>query len=475
MPTNILLSIPLKYWQDFQDSLAKISNTNIYVFDASGKPFSAFSQDVATCQSVNKGRAIQDAECMRFYQEAFTTVQQGREGKIFTCPYGCKLHICALGSHSQKIGYLAVHLPTPEAISDAGNQRYYLIQRVCQIVNETLKAVIEKTVLGLQRLELSSIYEISNLLISTVELSKVAEFITNSLVILYNIDVVALGLHENGRIKVIQATGEYRDSLVGQEWSLETPPLSEAFLRGEPLSIEARDLKLPNGVNPLGKISTNRAIIYPLYSFPGIVGLLLITYSPQETTIDPGSRNLQIYANFAAIALANARLVSQLEREAQTDFLTGLYSKRILLSILSHELEKSRRYDTPLSVLFIDIDDFKAYNDAYGHVAGDIALKKLAEILKTSTRRADFVGRYGGEEFVAILPGATKKDAIAVAEKIRKAVEHATFPFRKMTVSVGVATATVSDSTDSLINRADRCLYQAKREGKNRTCADFPE
>lgn len=431
MPTNILLSIPLKYWQDFQDSLVKISNMNIYVFDASGKPFSAFSQDVATCQSVNKGRVIQDAECMRFYQGAFTTVQQGREGKIFTCPYGCKLHICSLGSHAQKIGYLAVHLPTPEAISDTGSQRYYLIQRVCQIVNETLKAVIEKTVLGLQRLELSSIYEISNLLISTVELSKVAEFITNSLVILYNVDIVALGLYENGRIKVIQATGEYRDSLVGQEWSLETPPLSEAFLRGEPLSIEARDLKLPNGVNPFGKISTNRAIIYPLYSFLGIVGLLLITYSPQETTIDPGNRNLQIYVNFAAIALANARLVSQLEREAQTDFLTGLYSKRILLSILSHELEKSRRYDTPLSVLFIDIDDFKAYNDAYGHVAGDIALKKLAEILKTSTRRADFVWALRGRRIRGYSSRSNQKRCYCGCRKNKKSRRTCYIPIPK--------------------------------------------
>ena len=281
----------------------------------------------------------------------------------------------------------------------------------------------------MQRLEFNSIYEISNLLTSTVELQKVAEFITNSLVILYNVDMVALGLHENGRIRVIQATGEYRDTLVGREWPVEEPPLSEAFLQGEPLSFETEKLKLLSGNGLPKKTSASRIVIYPLYSFLGIAGLLLIVYSPEEMTIDLRNRSFQIYANFAAIALANARLVSQLEREAQTDFLTGLYNKRVLMDILSHELEQNRRYDRPLSVLFIDIDDFKAYNDAYGHVAGDMVLKKVAEILKASTRQADFAGRYGGEEFVVILPGTAKEDALAVAERIRQAVEHTAFPF----------------------------------------------
>lgn len=137
MSANILLSIPLKYWQDFQDSLAKISNTNIYVFDINGKPFSAFSQDVATCQSVNKNRIIQDAECLQFYQGAFEVVQQEKEGKTFTCPYGCNLYICALGSRIQRIGYVAVHLSVSSISSDAEGQRHYLIQRarrVCQTV-----------------------------------------------------------------------------------------------------------------------------------------------------------------------------------------------------------------------------------------------------------------------------------------------------------------------------------------------------
>lgn len=467
MTTNILLNIPLRYWQDFQDSIARISNTNIYVFDVNGKAFSNFSQDVETCQRVNEGKTVRNEKCIHSYKSAFENLQDKEEG-TFVCPYGYRLYIHSLGSHVQKIGYVAVN--PLESGNQSGGSESYLVQRasrICRTINEVLKAIIEKTVLGMRRLELNSIYEISNLLTSTVELSKAMELITNSLIILYDADIVILGLCEGDEIRLAQATGEYKDLLVGSRWSMDDPLMSKTFLKGEPLLVKVGDLKSLEGITSLKVDPESKVVMYPLYSFLGAVGLLVIMFPPYATAADFGSRNFQIYANFAAIALANARLVDQLEREAQTDFLTGVYNKRVLLSVLGHELEKSRRYATPLSVIFLDIDNFKAYNDAYGHIAGDVVLRKTAETIKKSVRQADFTGRYGGEEFVVILPGAEKKDAFAVAEKIRKAIELTTFPYRKVTVSLGVTSAKTSDSTDSLIDRADQCLYQAKRQGKN--------
>lgn len=123
-------------------------------------------------------------------------------------------------------------------------------------------------------------------------------------------------------------------------------------------------------------------------------------------------------------------------------------------------------------VIFLDIDNFKSYNDTFGHVAGDVVLQKTADIIKNSIRTVDIVGRYGGEEFVIILPGTKEEGAVAVAERIRKSIEMYPFPHRKVTASLGIALAKNSDSVDSLLERADQSLYQAKRQGKNRFFLD---
>ncbi|WP_338056048.1 GGDEF domain-containing protein [Thermanaerosceptrum fracticalcis] len=124
------------------------------------------------------------------------------------------------------------------------------------------------------------------------------------------------------------------------------------------------------------------------------------------------------------------------------------------------------------SVIFLDVDYFKAYNDTYGHVAGDVVLQKTAEIIKNSIRSVDIAGRYGGEEFVIILPGTEKEGAAKVANRIRKSIETYPFPYRQVTASLGIALAKNNDSVDSLLERADQALYQAKRQGKNRFYLD---
>jgi diguanylate cyclase (GGDEF)-like protein len=172
---------------------------------------------------------------------------------------------------------------------------------------------------------------------------------------------------------------------------------------------------------------------------------------------------------------ARAKQVDLYERLAQTDGLTELNNYRFFQQRLSIELNRAQRFNRPLSLIMLDLDDFKAYNDIYGHQSGDQALRKLAGLLQRSSRSYDLVARYGGDEFVIILPETGKRMAAEVAERIRGAVEKAAIEGEgpaldgHFTASLGVASFP-EDATEQgdLIRKADLALYQAKTCGRNR-------
>jgi diguanylate cyclase (GGDEF)-like protein len=168
----------------------------------------------------------------------------------------------------------------------------------------------------------------------------------------------------------------------------------------------------------------------------------------------------------------NERLRKQnedLERLSTSDALTGLYNRRYLTQRLSEELVRSYRHKGAFSVLMADVDEFKKYNDAFGHPAGDEVLKKVAGILLNSTRSVDCTARYGGEEFAVLLTGTSGAVAGEVAERIRARVEAQEFAGRKITLSIGIAEFPENGQTaDEVISSADEALYAAKRGGRNR-------
>jgi len=161
-----------------------------------------------------------------------------------------------------------------------------------------------------------------------------------------------------------------------------------------------------------------------------------------------------------------------LDKVAFYDSLTRVYNRRKLLQLLQAELKRVKRYGRPLSILLLDIDDFKKINDTYGHNFGDTVLKDFARILRQVTRETDYVGRWGGEEFLIILPETTKEEAFKVAEKIRKHIEDYFEENygKKITVSIGLTEIRHFDDTILLkiIDMADKALYKAKKDGKNR-------
>jgi len=159
----------------------------------------------------------------------------------------------------------------------------------------------------------------------------------------------------------------------------------------------------------------------------------------------------------------------ELERLSTSDALTGLYNRRYLTQRLSEELLRSYRHKSSFSVLMADVDEFKKYNDAFGHPAGDEVLKKVASILLNSTRSEDCTARYGGEEFAVLLTGTSGEVAAEVAERIRARVESQKFAGRKITLSIGIAEfPDHGQSADEVIESADEALYAAKRAGRNR-------
>jgi diguanylate cyclase (GGDEF)-like protein len=163
----------------------------------------------------------------------------------------------------------------------------------------------------------------------------------------------------------------------------------------------------------------------------------------------------------------------QLEELSITDSLTGLYNRTHLMDTLAGEVARSRRHNRPFTLLIMDIDHFKTYNDTYGHLAGDEALRRTGFLLKESIRTSDYAARYGGEEFILILPETGAEDGVEMAERIRNQIAEKEMgsdgsPL-KVTVSVGVASfPRDGDDPHSLMKRADAALYEAKRRGRNR-------
>jgi len=166
----------------------------------------------------------------------------------------------------------------------------------------------------------------------------------------------------------------------------------------------------------------------------------------------------------------------QLRSLATTDGLTGLMNRGFMAIQFQREFDRSKRYMRPLSVLMMDLDDFKKINDTYGHQAGDLVLEQIARLIESKTRIHDSAARYGGEEFAVLLPETNLQGAHVIAERLRRSVNS--FEFRtngatiQMTISIGVAELDLSSEMDleKLLECADKALLQAKREGKNRVC-----
>ncbi len=214
-------------------------------------------------------------------------------------------------------------------------------------------------------------------------------------------------------------------------------------------------------------------LVAPIEGEEGLIGVLSVGGLTRRQ--GHGKRLLKMVADLAGLAFTYVTKLRLSEHAADIDSLTGALNKRRLQQRLGDEVHHAERENQPLSLLLIDIDHFKNYNDTNGHLEGDEVLRRIGQILRASVREDDAVARYGGEEFVILYPAATKAQALKLAESLRKAVESADFPhggkqpLGRVTISGGVATFPQdSRSSVDLIRAADQALYEAKAAGRNR-------
>jgi diguanylate cyclase (GGDEF)-like protein len=214
-------------------------------------------------------------------------------------------------------------------------------------------------------------------------------------------------------------------------------------------------------------------IVVPLLYRNKVLGAMTAINRPdQRDFVQRDVALMEAIAHQAAIVIENARLFEEVQRLATTDELMGIHNRRHFFQLGQVEIERARRYHSPLSVMMLDVDHFKEINDTYGHAIGDQVLCSLAQGCQENIREVDILGRYGGEEFAIILPETDGLDALAIAERLRKYVQTVPRETQKgevlVTISVGVAelTENIFDLA-SLLDRADSALYAAKQAGRN--------
>jgi len=239
------------------------------------------------------------------------------------------------------------------------------------------------------------------------------------------------------------------------------------FLTGPYIAIDSRDLLTTNfsAVAALGIV----LVALPLEPFDKVGTAVFVALAVAVSTL------------LGRVLEASNRRAFMLEleqhRDARTDALTGLANRRSIDERGRIELKMARRTRTPVSVLLCDLDHFKSINDRYGHEVGDAALVGTAEVLRNALRESDALGRWGGEEFIAVLPATAERGAVEVAERMRQSIAAKRFPGLESGATISVGVASSGDFTDPLLEwdlllkEADQRLYRAKRDGRNRVMA----
>lgn len=212
-------------------------------------------------------------------------------------------------------------------------------------------------------------------------------------------------------------------------------------------------------------------VVYASFASLLIAGTML--FGPTPAQWGNSVIGIALLFGFSSTVVDQVRTTERLLTLAMTDPLTGILNRRHYLSASTAELSRVKRYGFPLTVLMIDIDNFKAVNDTYGHGVGDIVIRTIASTCRTALRLPDILARYGGEEFVVTMPQTAEPEAKRVAERLRESLSEAEIDTKdgklKVTVSIGLAQWITSDnSIKDTIERADQALYAAKRAGKNR-------
>ncbi len=321
--------------------------------------------------------------------------------------------------------------------------------------------------------QLAALYRITSIVQTTVDEQEVLDKILENVTQEFNlVNVALLLLDEVQQELVVRAqTGCFQDFCNALRI-----PVGKGICG---YAVEHRELVYVTDVKTdsryiNGGIECVSELAIPLIVNDKVIGVFNVETTEKRKFRESELAMFSSITNQIASTIVHAKYIAEVQVQAVTDGMTGLYNYRYFRTILVQEFKRAKRYERPITILMMDIDSFKMYNDNYGHQKGDYVLRNVAELIRNAVRDVDLVMRYGGEEFVAVLPETTIQDAMIIAERIRQNI--AEFPFENretqpqgiISVSIGVAGfPRDSDSDVDLIQHADIALYAAKRASRN--------
>ncbi len=463
----------LPHLANYLEDLTDADGCSIRLWHAKAEELSDFEGALnKAAMELGRPLIIEDISKSRYYPSE----------EVDDLPYR-SIWVLPLTVNGEKLGAANIYLKQPEQSTDAtlalARQASY------QIALALFKTHLLETARK-RATEAETLQQAGIAISATLELDETIRIILEQLNRVVPYDSASVQLMSENKLEIVGQRGfEEPEAILGMTFSLKSKnaPNHIVLDRRAPLILKDAQANYEAFREPPNN-HIRGWLGVPLIFQDRIIGLIALDSTEPDRFTENHARLASAFASQVAAALENARLYEETRRLSITDPLTGIGNRRHFIELAQREFQRSHRYQRPLSLIMLDLDHFKVVNDTYGHLVGDKVLRAIAKLCENNLRESDIIGRYGGEEFLILLPetpgfesAPNKSDehtAKAVAERLRKMVESTPTQTAQgeipITISLGIAELTGDiDDLDTLIDRADQALYQAKQGGRNQS------